>query len=61
MREEGEMLRIVRMSTSLLCMEGHTGSMPVDRSSSGKLRTCSVICTSDRGMLRVRMMLRSVL
>jgi hypothetical protein len=34
---------------------------PVDDSSSGRLRTCSVICMSVRGMLRVRMLLRRVL
>lgn len=39
----------------------HTLSTPVDDSSSGKLRTCSVICTSVRGIMRTRIMLRKVL
>lgn len=45
-------------------MEGgkkRTALAPAVLSSSGRLRTCSVICTSVRGIACVRMMLRSVL
>lgn len=38
-----------------------TGSTAIEPSSSGKLRTWSVICTSVRGIALVRMILRSVL
>ena len=41
-------------------MGGHTVLIPVVPSSSGRLLTCSVICTSVRGMRRVRTMLRRV-
>jgi len=42
-------------------VDEHTVFTPVLASSSGRLRTCSVICTRVRGIRRVRSMLCSVL
>jgi hypothetical protein len=61
--EKGEALRVCQCRVDARAQTGigRTVLMPVVSSSSGRVRTWSVICTRVRGMRRVRMMLRKVL
>lgn len=61
MRQDREALLFVSLNLMHEQRVEVTGLTPVELSSSGRLRTWRVTCTSVRGMLRVKMMLRSVL